>query len=373
MNITRLLNKDGANDDDEHSEPQAKTQLPSPIQMQMQPQPSTYELQPPDRQGVPPAPFSTALHSSSSSSYMVPSYQPWATRPTSMVANRILPPPRPPQLPSQQPYTVSNPPPASKIVPFPLVVSPTPPPMYGAPPGAPSGRSGPPSHSGPGSGSGSGHPSLSYLSLSQPQPSPMQMSQSHPHPGTAAAISVSGLPPAPTAPPFVLSNWTPSVQKNTVKRRRSSESPKPSSYMFVPAEFQRRQHRSKSESKVYSKHTAHDVKDQDIGNDEDEDSNVEDEIEQLTGPDICRPSLPMETSGASTSSNTPTTTTRPKRSKAKNSTWTIEEDRQLIDLILNTLPVQDYAEYARILNKRDAQTIRYRWRVILRRARGEGP
>ncbi|ANB13850.1 hypothetical protein AWJ20_4799 [Sugiyamaella lignohabitans] len=61
-----------------------------------------------------------------------------------------------------------------------------------------------------------------------------------------------------------------------------------------------------------------------------------------------------------------------KRSKAKNSTWAIEDDRKLVDLVMSTLPTQDFAEYARVLNKRDAQTIRYRWKVILRRAKGEG-
>lgn len=35
-----------------------------------------------------------------------------------------------------------------------------------------------------------------------------------------------------------------------------------------------------------------------------------------------------------------------------------------------TLPKQDYENYARILNKRDGQTVRYRWKVILRRAKG---
>ena len=35
-----------------------------------------------------------------------------------------------------------------------------------------------------------------------------------------------------------------------------------------------------------------------------------------------------------------------------------------------TLPKQDYENYAKLLNKRDGQTVRYRWKVILRRARG---
>jgi Myb-like DNA-binding domain len=63
--------------------------------------------------------------------------------------------------------------------------------------------------------------------------------------------------------------------------------------------------------------------------------------------------------------------TKLKRLKAKNSTWTLEEDRTLIGLVMNTLPIQDFTEYARILNKRDSQTVRYRWKVILRRARAE--
>lgn len=61
-----------------------------------------------------------------------------------------------------------------------------------------------------------------------------------------------------------------------------------------------------------------------------------------------------------------------KRSKAPNSTWTMEDDNKLLDLVLSTLPRQDYAEYARLLNKRDSQTVRYRWKVLVRRARGEG-
>ncbi|CAN6610990.1 hypothetical protein TRVA0_004S03422 [Trichomonascus vanleenenianus] len=61
-----------------------------------------------------------------------------------------------------------------------------------------------------------------------------------------------------------------------------------------------------------------------------------------------------------------------KRIKAPNSTWTLEDDAKLVDLVLRTLPRQDYNEYARILNKRDAQTVRYRWKVIVRRAKGYG-
>lgn len=59
-----------------------------------------------------------------------------------------------------------------------------------------------------------------------------------------------------------------------------------------------------------------------------------------------------------------------KRVKAPNSTWTLEDDAKLVDLVLSTLPRQDFAEYARMLNKRDSQTVRYRWKVIVRRAKG---
>ncbi|KAK9375284.1 uncharacterized protein V1513DRAFT_424837 [Lipomyces chichibuensis] len=62
---------------------------------------------------------------------------------------------------------------------------------------------------------------------------------------------------------------------------------------------------------------------------------------------------------------------KPKRRKAPNSTWTLEEDRKLVDLVLQTLPRQDFGEYAQILNKRDGQTVRYRWKVLVRRAKGE--
>ncbi|KAK7207491.1 hypothetical protein BZA70DRAFT_264857 [Myxozyma melibiosi] len=62
---------------------------------------------------------------------------------------------------------------------------------------------------------------------------------------------------------------------------------------------------------------------------------------------------------------------RPKRRKAPNSTWTIDEDRQLVEMVLRTLPRQDFGEYAQVLNKRDAQTVRYRWKVLVRRAKGE--
>ncbi|KAK9480072.1 hypothetical protein V1514DRAFT_318345 [Lipomyces japonicus] len=60
-----------------------------------------------------------------------------------------------------------------------------------------------------------------------------------------------------------------------------------------------------------------------------------------------------------------------KRRKAPNSTWTIDEDRKLVDLVLRTLPRQDFAEYAQILNKRDGQTVRYRWKVLVRRAKAQ--
>ncbi|KAK9487689.1 hypothetical protein V1527DRAFT_309805 [Lipomyces starkeyi] len=62
---------------------------------------------------------------------------------------------------------------------------------------------------------------------------------------------------------------------------------------------------------------------------------------------------------------------KPKRRKAPNSTWTLEEDRKLVDMVLQTLPRQDFSEYAQILNKRDGQTVRYRWKVLVRRAKGE--
>lgn len=62
--------------------------------------------------------------------------------------------------------------------------------------------------------------------------------------------------------------------------------------------------------------------------------------------------------------------TNKKRVKAPNSTWTIEDDAKLVDLVMSTLPRQDFTEYARILNKRDSQTVRYRWKVIVRRAKG---
>lgn len=207
----------------------------------------------------------------------------------------------------------------------------------------------------------------------------------HPIPGT---VRVEPVTQDVQGPPLILSNWTPMVGP-TVKRRRSSESPKPSSYMFVPAEFQRRQHRSKSESKVYPRLNINPDSQVDgvspgsqnaNSSEEDENDNLDEKHETIR---YACTTNPPSTAGQNLNSDkrtifTPVSTTatgvqRPKRSKAKNSTWTIEEDRQLIDLVLNTLPVQDYAEYARILNKRDAQTIRYRWRVILRRARGEIP
>ncbi|KAK9384718.1 hypothetical protein V1515DRAFT_321792 [Lipomyces mesembrius] len=62
---------------------------------------------------------------------------------------------------------------------------------------------------------------------------------------------------------------------------------------------------------------------------------------------------------------------KPKRRKAPNSTWTLEEDRNLVDMVLQTLPRQDFSEYAQVLNKRDGQTVRYRWKVLVRRAKGE--
>ncbi|KAK9466012.1 hypothetical protein V1512DRAFT_31247 [Lipomyces arxii] len=63
--------------------------------------------------------------------------------------------------------------------------------------------------------------------------------------------------------------------------------------------------------------------------------------------------------------------TRAKRRKAPNSTWTLEEDRKLVEMVLRTLPRQDFSEYAQRLNKRDSQTVRYRWKVLIRRATGE--
>ncbi|KAA8910830.1 hypothetical protein TRICI_004018 [Trichomonascus ciferrii] len=69
-------------------------------------------------------------------------------------------------------------------------------------------------------------------------------------------------------------------------------------------------------------------------------------------------------------SSQPSAAAGKKRVKAPNSTWTLEDDAKLVDLVLSTLPRQDFAEYARILNKRDSQTVRYRWKVIVRRAKG---
>lgn len=42
-------------------------------------------------------------------------------------------------------------------------------------------------------------------------------------------------------------------------------------------------------------------------------------------------------------------------------------------MVLSSLPKQDYEHYARTLNKRDGQSVRYRWKVILRKARGQFP
>lgn len=39
--------------------------------------------------------------------------------------------------------------------------------------------------------------------------------------------------------------------------------------------------------------------------------------------------------------------------------------------MLSTLPKQDFEKYSKLLNKRDGQTVRYRWKVILKRAKGE--
>ncbi|KAK9449352.1 uncharacterized protein V1518DRAFT_250691 [Limtongia smithiae] len=69
--------------------------------------------------------------------------------------------------------------------------------------------------------------------------------------------------------------------------------------------------------------------------------------------------------------STDTQVVRPKRRKAPNSTWTNEEDKRLVDMVLRTLPRQDFNEYAQILNKRDGQTVRYRWKVLIRRAKGD--
>lgn len=82
-------------------------------------------------------------------------------------------------------------------------------------------------------------------------------------------------------------------------------------------------------------------------------------------------STTIPSSSTSSATPEPTKTAKLKRVKAKNSTWTLEEDKKLIELVTSTLPTQDFSEYARILNKRDAQTVRYRWKVILRRSKGE--
>ncbi|KAK9367506.1 hypothetical protein V1509DRAFT_640567 [Lipomyces kononenkoae] len=76
-------------------------------------------------------------------------------------------------------------------------------------------------------------------------------------------------------------------------------------------------------------------------------------------------------SDADPQEETSLTAVKPKRRKAPNSTWTLEEDRKLVDMVLQTLPRQDFSEYAQILNKRDGQTVRYRWKVLVRRAKGE--
>jgi hypothetical protein len=41
-----------------------------------------------------------------------------------------------------------------------------------------------------------------------------------------------------------------------------------------------------------------------------------------------------------------------------------------LDMVLSTLPKQDYESYAKKLNKRDGQSIRYRLKVIVKRAKG---
>ncbi|KAK9234163.1 hypothetical protein V1525DRAFT_391724 [Lipomyces kononenkoae] len=81
--------------------------------------------------------------------------------------------------------------------------------------------------------------------------------------------------------------------------------------------------------------------------------------------------LRRSNSDADPQEETSTTAVKPKRRKAPNSTWTLEEDRKLVDMVLQTLPRQDFSEYAQILNKRDGQTVRYRWKVLVRRAKGE--
>ncbi len=62
---------------------------------------------------------------------------------------------------------------------------------------------------------------------------------------------------------------------------------------------------------------------------------------------------------------------QPKRSKASNTTWTSEDDSQLIDMVLSTLPRQNYASYATRLSKRDSQSVRYRWKRLIKKFKGD--
>ncbi len=56
-----------------------------------------------------------------------------------------------------------------------------------------------------------------------------------------------------------------------------------------------------------------------------------------------------------------------KRLKASNTHWTPEDDCKLLEMVLSTLPRQNYTSYAIKLNKRDSQSVRYRWRKLVKK------